>query len=336
MKVVAHTQETIFTELKSEWNELLHRSIADQIFSTWEWNSIWWEVFHPGDLWILTCRDDDDKLLGIAPWFFEVVPGMGKVVRCIGCEDVTDYMDVIVDVQYTEGVFRCFTEYLAGHRAEYDVISLCNIPEASPTLKIFSDTLEARGFEPKIIQEEVCPIIRLNGEWDDYLSHLNKKQRHEVRRKMRRAHGSPQPVDWYIVDETQNLDEQIKMFLELMAASDTEKAGFLTDPDNVTFFKKIIPAVFDKGWLQLNFLTIDGVPTATYLNFVYNNRVLVYNSGLNHEEYGHLSPGIVLLAHNIRYAIEQGYEVFDFLRGDEEYKYRMGGEDTAVFNLSAQ
>ncbi|MDL1883917.1 GNAT family N-acetyltransferase, partial [Anaerolineae bacterium CFX8] len=74
---------------------------------------------------------------------------------------------------------------------------------------------------------------------------------------------------------------------------------------------------------------------ATYLNFVYNRHVLVYNSGLLPGEYGHLSPGIVLLAYNIRHAIENNAVVFDFLRGNEVYKYRMGAQDTRVFMLRA-
>jgi CelD/BcsL family acetyltransferase involved in cellulose biosynthesis len=92
---------------------------------------------------------------------------------------------------------------------------------------------------------------------------------------------------------------------------------------------------FEKGWLQLSFLTINGVAAATYLNFDYKRHILVYNSGLLPGGYGHLSPGIVLLAHNIRYAIETKHNVFDFLRGSESYKYRLGGRDKAVFMLKA-
>ena len=62
---------------------------------------------------------------------------------------------------------------------------------------------------------------------------------------------------------------------------------------------------------------------------------MVYNSGHAHHDFGDLSPGIVLLAYNIRHAIEQGYAYYDFLRGDEPYKYRMGGRDTAVMNIRA-
>ena len=94
--------------------------------------------------------------------------------------------------------------------------------------------------------------------------------------------------------------------------------------------------MLERGWLRLNFLTITGERAASYLNFTYNNEMLVYNSGLLPEAYGRLSPGIVLLAWNIRHAIEEGISRFDFLQGDESYKYQMGGRDEAVFNLYAR
>jgi CelD/BcsL family acetyltransferase involved in cellulose biosynthesis len=97
-----------------------------------------------------------------------------------------------------------------------------------------------------------------------------------------------------------------------------------------------VPITFQKHWLQLSFLLINEEPAATYLNFVYGDTVMVYNSGLLADKFGQLSAGIILLANNIRTAIEKGYKVFDFLRGNEIYKFRMGGQETRVFMLTAK
>jgi CelD/BcsL family acetyltransferase involved in cellulose biosynthesis len=86
---------------------------------------------------------------------------------------------------------------------------------------------------------------------------------------------------------------------------------------------------------MLNVLTVNGDRAATYFNFDYEDQILVYNSGLN-PDYAALSPGIVLISYNIQYAIEHKRKVFDFLQGNEEYKYRLGAEDTAVVNLNAR
>jgi CelD/BcsL family acetyltransferase involved in cellulose biosynthesis len=187
-----------------------------------------------------------------------------------------------------------------------------------------------------VTQQEVCPVIDLPNDWEAYLSALDKKNRHELRRKIRRAEGGTEKVDWYIVGPSHNINEELERFLALMAASQYDKANFLSDEQNLSFFKKIAVVAYHNNWLQLNFLRINDKAAAAYLNFIYEDRVLVYNSGLSPEEYGHLSPGIVLLAYNIRHAIETGHKLFDFLRGNETYKYRMGGKDTSVFMLRAQ
>jgi CelD/BcsL family acetyltransferase involved in cellulose biosynthesis len=336
VQLTAYDQPALFDHLRSEWNILLQNSMSNRIFSTREWLSTWWDAYHPGELWVIACRDENGHLIGLAPWFIEQHPLHGRVVRSIGCIEVTDYLDVVIDINRVDEVLNCFATYMAQHRDRFDVIDLCNLPEASPTHFRFPDILSRHGFQVTIKQQEVCPVIHLPSDWESYLALLDKKQRHELRRKMRRADGAAEALDWYIVDASHDFTAETDRFLALMASSHEQKALFLQDAQNLTFFKKIIPVAHDNGWLQLSFLTIDGQAAASYLNFVYGDRVSVYNSGLLPDQFGHLSPGIILLAYNVQHAIESGYKVFDFLRGNEIYKYRMGGQDTGVFMLRAQ
>jgi CelD/BcsL family acetyltransferase involved in cellulose biosynthesis len=334
VKLTAYDHIGLFDQLQSEWNDLLHRSTSDRIFSTWEWQATWWQAYQPGQLWVISCHDEQDRLVGLAPWFIENHPTKGRVVRSIGCVEVTDYLDIIVDTAFIEPVLECFASFVLDNVALFDLLDLCNIPEQSPNLERFARALRVRGFEVEITQQEVCPIIELPTTWEDYLSQaLDKKERHEIRRKLRRAEGE---ASWYVVGAEHQLNDEIERFLNLMSASHPEKAGFLREPQNLEFFRQVTPVVYQKGWLQLSFLTVQGKAAATYLNFDYNSQILVYNSGLLPGEYGHLSPGIVLLAYNIRHAIETGHQVFDFLRGSESYKYRMGGKDNPVFMLKAR
>lgn len=336
MKLTAYAQESVFEALRAEWNELLHRSTSDRIFSAWEWQSIWWTAYEPGELWVITCRDENGRLIGIAPWFIQPHPEYGRVVRSIGCVEVTDYLDIIVDTENIEPVLAALAAYAAEHHETYDVIDLCNLPEGEPGQARFPGVLTDCGFEVSVKEQEVCPVINLPSNWEAYLEMLDKKQRHELRRKIRRAEGAAEKVEWYIVGENHNLEQEIGYFLALMAASHQDKASFLSDPQNERFFKMVVPIAHQNKWLQLSFLTINGERAAAYLNFLYKGRVMVYNSGLLPDQFGHLSPGIVLLAYNIQHAIEAGYSVFDFLRGNEIYKYRMGGQDTRVYMLRAQ
>jgi CelD/BcsL family acetyltransferase involved in cellulose biosynthesis len=99
------------------------------------------------------------------------------------------------------------------------------------------------------------------------------------------------------------------------------------------FFLDMARCLQSRGWLQLCFLEIEGARAATILNFVYQNDVLVYNSGYDPVKYGPYSPGIVLFAFSLQDAIAAKRRRFDFLRGDEEYKYRFGAHNTNVYEL---
>ncbi len=322
-----------FQTLQNEWNALLPLNATNEIFLTWQWQSTWWQSYQPGDMWVLAARDEANTLVGIAPWFREAG---SKVLRPIGCVAVTDYLDILVIPQYREAFCQGVAGYLAEAGDSISRISLCNTPGNSPTLEILPRSLAERGFAVNVREQEVCPAIMLPATFEAYLEQLDKKQRHEARRKLRRATESESKVDWYIVGPGHDLEAELEKIIKLMAASDVEKTAFLDDPQNLGFFRAMVQRMAACGWLQLAFLTVDGDPAAAYLNFDYDNRVLVYNSGLYPEKYGYLSVGIVLLLHLIEHAIEQGRSEFDFLRGNEEYKYRMGGKDRPVMEIQAE
>ena len=72
---------------------------------------------------------------------------------------------------------------------------------------------------------------------------------------------------------------------------------------------------------------------AAYLNFDYANHIWVYNSGINYE-FWNISPGWVLLGYLLQWANDHQRTEFDFMRGDEKYKYRFGAVDRFVVRVS--
>lgn len=322
--------------LRSEWNALLAHNAINEVFLTWEWQDAWWRAYQAGELFVLIGRDGHGMLHGIAPWFIDRRDPTERVLRPIGCVDVTDYLDIIAPHARREAFCNGIAAYLRAHSAAFARINLCNVHGQSPTLVDLPLALEKVGFEVTLRPQEVCPVIQLPDSFESYLESLDKKQRHEARRKLRRAESAEEGIAWYILSPSDDLDAALETFLALMAASHPEKAAFLQDARNRTFFKLIMPRLAACGWLQLAFLTVGGVPIAAYLNFDYDNRILVYNSGLQPEGYAHLSGGIVLLLYLIEHAIQNGRREFDFLRGNEEYKYRMGGQDRPVIEIKAR
>jgi CelD/BcsL family acetyltransferase involved in cellulose biosynthesis len=331
LNVSVYNDESVFERIGDRWNALLRESTSDLVFLTLEWQSTWWAAYKPGDLWVIVI-EDGDTLVGIAPWFVQSTD-TGRVVRTIGCVDVTDYMDIIVRDPYAEVVYRELARQLLENSC-YDRINLCNIRESSITCDRFTSVLNESGFDARLVPQEVCPVIDLPSDWETYLNRLDKKQRHEIRRKIRRAE-SEADIQYVVAGRDQPLTELVEPFLNLMRTSQPTKAEFLSVPANEQFFRAILKQGYDHGWLRLSMLFADGVPASAYCDFDYNNQMLVYNSGLDPNVQGHLSTGIVLLAYNIREAIEAGRTLFDFLRGNESYKYRMGARETQVFKLLA-
>jgi CelD/BcsL family acetyltransferase involved in cellulose biosynthesis len=144
---------------------------------------------------------------------------------------------------------------------------------------------------------------------------------------MRRAAEWELPVRWYIVDDETSLPAEVDAFLDLMN-HDPEKQAFLSEKMRQQMHLAV-HAAYKEGWLQLAFIEVGGQKAAGYLNFDYGNRIWVYNSGFN-PHFRELSLGWVLLGNLLQWANEQGRSAFDFMRGDEEYKYRFGAVDRRV------
>lgn len=92
---------------------------------------------------------------------------------------------------------------------------------------------------------------------------------------------------------------------------------------------------FENKILQLSFLEIGGQRAAAYYCFNYQNKILVYNSGFD-PDFGEFSPGWVLLGYLLKWANENRISEFDFMRGNEDYKYRFGGKDRCVVCVKIQ
>jgi CelD/BcsL family acetyltransferase involved in cellulose biosynthesis len=329
--VETYRDPVVFDALEDVWSALLHSAASDVLFLTPLYQRTWWRHLGEGELHLLAVREGD-ALVGIAPLFAVEQAGEGRVLQTVGCVEVSDYLDWIAAPGREEEVLEVLLDFLGGPEAPpWDLMDLCNIHRDSPTLWLLPELAQARGWEVQTEVQEVCPVVELPTTWEDYLASLGRKQRHEVRRRMRRAEAT-EGLRWYVVGPEHDLAAEVESFLGLMAKSTPEKAAFLT-PRMRAFFRELAQVAFDAGWLQLAFMELGGQRLAAYFNFVYNDRVLVYNSGLDWEADPGLGAGIVLIPYLIRHAIEEGREVYDFLRGSEQYKYRFGGRDVTVHRV---
>ena len=323
--------------LADEWNALLDSSASRVPFLRHEFISTWWRTLGGGEwpdgqLWVLLGRDETGNLLGVAPFFLIRNQNGEHVLMLMGSIEIADYLDFIARPEDLPAFIASVLDFLASEQGpDWQVIDLYNLLENSPSLPVIQAEAAQRGWDCAIDKLQHCPYIPLPGDWASYLSGLQKKQRHEIRRKIRRLETQELSTHWYIVSDATSLDAEIKAFIALMA-QDAEKEHFLTDVMRVQLYASI-HAAFEAGWLQLAFIEIDGQKAAGYLNFDFGNHIWVYNSGLNYA-FGELSPGWVLLGYLLQWANEHGRLAFDFMRGDEDYKYRFGATDRFVLRAT--
>jgi CelD/BcsL family acetyltransferase involved in cellulose biosynthesis len=345
--------EEAFQTLRSAWSDLLTRSATNTTFLEPFWQADWWDAYGEGKaLCVITVRDDEDQLVGIAPLFrherqvsedsplpplsierpeSEAEGVSKKILHPIGGTELSDYLDWIVDKDVADAVYEAIWVYLTEEMDEWDLLDLHCIPEGSPTLERLPELAKETGYQTAVEQEEVCPIVDLPDDWSDYLDSLDSKQGREIRRKDRRAKRMLR-VDWRKHGEGDDLEADIELFIRLHKASDPEKAAFW-DEGTTTFFREVVRDLAKAGVLELSFIYFNDEPMATLLCFTHDRDMLVYNSGYVADRYRSLSSGLLLLSYVIKDAIERDMDHFDFLRGDERYKYDYGGVDKPIYRL---
>lgn len=319
------------TELSDSWNSLLRQSITNVPFLSFEHQQIWWKTRGGGE-WPLTDQLviisgwESEKLIGLAPLFLHEHV-QKRTLMLLGSKEICDYLDLIVKPENLERFIQELAGFLTSSMCpEWDEIIFHNLMDTTPTIGGLKDEAHHRGWDFALDCSKQSPFIQLPVSWDDYLLSIDKKQRHEIRRKLRRAEENAD-IHWYLVDEESDLDASITAFLALMA-KDPEKSTFLSD-QMMEHMQLVMRWAFKAGILQLSFLEIHQEKAAGYFCFNFENRILVYNSGFD-PKFGEYSPGWILLADLLKWAIENHIGEFDFMRGNEDYKYRFGARDRFI------
>lgn len=311
---------TSFAPVRAAWRELLDRMPWSSIFMTPEWQEAWWEEFGRDDELRLFTVGPPGAPLGLAPLQLS-----GERITFIGGTDLFDYHDFIAsDPAFHFALFDCL------ENEPWSEMDLTSVPEWSPTFTALPQAARERGYGVTIEEEDVAPGITLSGSWETYLAGLRKKDRHELRRKLRRLESAG-AVRMRLADSA-TLERDLSLFREMMAESSEEKSEFLS-PDREAFFRRVTTRMYEEGHLRLFFLEIDDEPAAAaVLAFDYAGRRLLYNSGYRHA-YDHLAAGLMLKALCVKDAIESGLTYFDLLRGPERYKYHLGAVDGRIHRI---
>lgn len=335
------TQKEQLIDLVPSWWELIQKIPSTTTFQTPDYVLSWLNTLGQTVEIKSLAFYDQTSLVGLAPLCYW--PST-QDLQFLGDRDVSDYLDFIFLPEYQTDEYRLLAATLLG--LPIKKINLYSIKANSPTLQILPLNMKELSvglFQAQIVQQDVCPLIQLPDNWEAYLAQLDRKQRHEIKRKWRKL-DSLGHVEFVTVTSAQECEWAIDEFIRLHQLSSPAKAEFWTDQRRV-FFHDFILALANSGTLRLTFLKLTDLSPETNLSspthpfvsvmlgFISHDQYLLYNSGFD-PEYAGLSTGQVLTAYTIQAAIKEKLTVYDFMRGSEEYKIRLGGKPTEVFDLT--
>lgn len=315
------TEET-FASLAAQSNHL--QSLRwNSVFVLPTWLEVWWRAFGAGARPCLLSLKQGEQSIGVAPMMLKD----GKA-SFMGSANVCDYLDFVIAPEQENAFFNVLLDDLKRRG-----ITQLDLGAVRPDSAVFRHLIALagqRGCGIQRQQEDVSVEMDLPPTWDEYLERLEAKQRHELKRKMRRltAEGN---LDYHSVSDPALLSQTLDAFFRMFTESRRDKANFLT-AGMEAFFRSLVSAMGQIGLVRFGVLELDGMPTAMILYFDYNNGVWLYNSGYE-PRYDALSVGLVCKALSIKDSIEAGKKKYDFLKGNEPYKYYLGGKEVPLYRF---
>jgi len=287
------------------------------------WLEVWWREFRPGtELCLLSVREQSD-VIGIAPLHVK-----GETASFVGSPDVCDYLDFVIALGRENDFFNVLLDDLAKRGIKY--LDLHSLRPDSTVLAHLVGIARERGGEVSCHEEDVTVELDLPPVWDDYLAGLDKKQRHELRRKLRRLWEAGNVEYRCVRVDLPEVGDLTDIFLQLFALSREEKASFMTARME-SFFRSLARAMAEIKLLRFGILQVEAQPAAMIMGFDYNESMYLYNSAYD-PRYNSLSAGLLSKVLCIKESIKRGMKKWDFLKGAEKYKYQLGGSEIKLYN----
>jgi CelD/BcsL family acetyltransferase involved in cellulose biosynthesis len=310
-----------FDSLPSYWLQSKYPLRWDCLFVLPPWLEVWWHEFgFEAELYLGAVRQGED-ITGIAPLLLK-----GTEAFFIGSPDVCDYLDFVIVPGREVAFFNILLDDLRWRGIRRLDLGLLrpNSTVLTHLIRIARD----RNYDVSCEAEDVSLELDLPSTWQEYLKILTQKQRHEVRRKLRRW-SEAGDVNYHTIDEAESVSKSIAVFLKFFKESNQDKATFLSQRIE-SFFQSMAKAMARSGLLRLGILELNASPVAMVMCLEYNNSLFLYNNGYD-PEYSFLSVGLISKILCIKDSVEKGRGKFDFLKGSEEYKYRLGGKEIALY-----
>ena len=319
-----------FATIRDAWNALLERSVTNEVFLSWEWMFSWWDAYKDEhkQLLILIGRDYQGNLIGIAPFYIEKNRYFGmksrRVVRfCSSIETYADHLDILCEKDFEQSFPKAVINYFQEQNSIWDVISLEGIKEDSITKRyLVSKKDDLKHLIIDCEAQSECPYLTINESFEEYLKSFSGKTRNTLLRK-RKNLLEKEKYEFHILNS--DSDEPEKYMRELFSlhaerAKRKKIPTVFSGKKTYHFHNNLVSHLLKGNKIVIAFLSKGSTILALYYCLRSSNKYYYYQTGIS-KQGEQKSAGTVLLSLILEQAFNEGCSEFDFLRGNEEYKY---------------
>lgn len=306
--------------LAADWNQWA----GDVPFRRYEWLAAWWRHYQqPGSqLFVIVVRDAEGAVVALAPWYRRQTLLSGRTLAFLGSGEVcSDYLSLLAAPELAELAAVRVAGWLTGEgRGAWDTIELDGVEPQDAAVGALIQALAARGCLVDRRQRIGAWRLELPGDWKSYISRLSKSRRGGVRTVEKRYFETGRAVV-RSADSPADVERGLAILHDLhqRRRQSLGDAGCFASPRFAAFLADVSRRFFELGRLRLQWIELDGRPVAAEFDLCSSGAVYHYQSGIDPEAIED-KPGWLMQISALQQAIEEGFQAFDFLRGDEPYK----------------
>ncbi len=337
-----------FNKIRENWDSVYAADRQAQFFLSWIWLSGWLKVVHEPWFILAAKRDaDDSSYVAFFPLksLLTYQEGGGfETEICMAGNSMADYTGLICLPGYEEEAVPAFAAYIQQQLA-WSTFNLKSILETDTRMSLFLSSFSEDSFDlSQLCSQSVnvenpdlylAPYVSLPDDWDEYLqNYVGVNTRQKIRRFLRQVESSDELSITYA--NSDNFDSYIEILLNFWESRWKKQKGD-TYETIMTYYRLILRHCFEHNCLYLSVLWKGDRPLGAIANFMdFPQKSMLFVITGRDRTFKNPPPGLILHADAIRYAIQNGFKVYDFLMGNEEYKYSFGAKDRHIQHIVAQ
>lgn len=330
--------------MQKEWDDFIE-SVGGDIFLTYDWCRIWWKHYGAGRtlrIYVFRCGD---KLAGILPTFIEKIHAGLITLKVARIVSTTHLLEEINPPVIEEHIGKITGQWLTNIYREFNPDIVCIGPISGTYNK--TDRLAdecGRSTDNRYIVEniekDVQTIFHLGKGWDEYLSMLPAKTRHEINRNCRKIQKIGQETANSTVCRAIDGSELQDAFGEFVRMHNSYwqkygKLGHFNDwPDSENFHREVADAQLKRG--RLRFFKISSGQNCIEYDYAYNFSGTYFhmlNGRTTEPAYRNVNVGMVAFSEVAMKASDDGVGLINSMRGKYDYKLYLGGQLVPIHTI---